>query len=139
MIPDSKHSHVIFPGFIPHAQLPSYYRSATVYVAPTQYETFGYTILEAMACGKPVISCPVGAVPELVVDGENGRLVPFNDDVALAKAIEELCTDPTLAKQMGEVGRLKAVDYAIEKIGNQLLGVYQSAIDSYWKRRGRLQ
>ena len=79
MVPVAKREQVVFPGFLPHDRLPEYYRPTTVYVTPTQYETFGYTILEAMACGCPVISCRVGAVPELIEDGVHGVLVPFGD------------------------------------------------------------
>ncbi|MFS8086229.1 MAG: glycosyltransferase family 4 protein, partial [Acidobacteriota bacterium] len=56
MAPTDKRAQIIFPGFMERDQLIGEYQHATIYVAPTQYETFGYTVLEAMACGRPVIS-----------------------------------------------------------------------------------
>lgn len=68
-------------------------------------ESFGRTVLEAMASRLPVVAFDWGAVPELVRDGETGFLVPFGDVVAAARRIERLCREAALRRQMGDAGR----------------------------------
>lgn len=125
MVPEPYRKQLVFPGFVLHTQVPMYYRAATIYVAPTQYETFGYTILEAMACGKPVVSCSVGAIPELIKDGENGCLVPFGDYKLLASAISDLLDNPERRLFMGQQGKAFAEKYEVSLIGKQLELLYQ--------------
>lgn len=84
---------------------------STVFVLPSLWEGFPFVLMEAMACGVPVIStdCPSGPA-ELVVDGETGLLVPPSDPVALARAMDRLLADETLAKSLAKsaVRRLEA-------------------------------
>ena len=70
-------------------------------VLPSLNEAFPVAILEAMAAGRAVIATRCGAVPELVIDGETGRLVPVGDAQALADAIVSLVSDPPLARRLG--------------------------------------
>ena len=83
-------------GRIDHDALPSYYRRAGVTVLPslTESESFGMALAEAMACGCPVVGSAVGGIPFVVRDGEDGRLVPPGDPVALADALAAMLTDP---------------------------------------------
>lgn len=131
MVPTEFKSSLIFPGFVSHASLPEYYRAATLYIAPTQYETFGYTILEAMACGVPVISCPVGAVPELVEDDLNGCLVPFGDHVNLASCITGLLNNPKKRLSMSQEGRKLATHYDVSALGLKMEQMYQQTLKSF--------
>jgi glycosyltransferase involved in cell wall biosynthesis len=95
-----------FVGAVPHDRIPDYLRRFSVYVAPSVHEeSFGVAVLEASACGVPVIASKVGGLPEVVQDGMTGVLVPPADHVALADAIEGLLTNGTLRRQMGEQGR----------------------------------
>lgn len=129
-LPEPKRPLVSFPGFVSRERLPELLEQATVYVAPTQYETFGYTILEAMACGVPVVATNVGAIPELVEDGATGLLVPPRDANALADAISDLLADEPRRLKMGERARQKAVEcYDLKKIVLRNLAVYQRALD----------
>ncbi len=129
LAPDTKRNQLIFPGFVSHEHLPSYYRKATLYVAPTLYETFAYTILEAMACGLPVIASRVGAIPELVDDGVTGLLVPPGDPASLADAIIRLLDDPTRRALMGQRARDKAeAEYSVEKIAALTIAFYQRVL-----------
>ncbi|MFH2103070.1 MAG: glycosyltransferase family 4 protein [Chloroflexota bacterium] len=134
-LPKHHRDKVNFPGFVPHQALPGYYQKASIYVAPTQYETFGYTLLEAMSCGKPVISCRAGAIPELIEDGENGILVPFNDAGELAAAVTHLLENPALARQMGAAGRKQAQRYDLNRIGQVMEKLYLDTLDSFKGRR----
>ena len=70
-------------------------RSA-VFALPSEIDKSPYSVLEAMFAGLPVVSTDVGGIPEMVVDGETGFLVPPDDDVAIADAIEKLLADDAL-------------------------------------------
>ena len=66
------------------------------------------SLLEAMACGKPVVATRIGGVPEVVEEGKTGLLVPPGDSPALAEALLRLLRDPALRTRMGEAGRRRA-------------------------------
>lgn len=90
---------------IPHVQLPEYYSAADAVVLPSIYDSFPKVILEAMACGTPVIASAVGGIPELISHGETGILVePANPD-ELAEAIISMVSDPKLRKKLGSKAR----------------------------------
>jgi glycosyltransferase involved in cell wall biosynthesis len=76
-----------------------------VFAMPSIWEGFGLVLLEAMAAGRPVVASRVATIPEVVVDGQTGLLVPAGDPLALAEAIARLAADPALARQLGEAGR----------------------------------
>ncbi len=88
--------------------------AASVSLCPSVYEPFGLTNLEAMACETPVVASAVGGIPEIVVDGETGVLVPFEPETfaaGLAARVNELLADPERAATMGRAGRLRAVEH----------------------------
>jgi sugar transferase (PEP-CTERM/EpsH1 system associated) len=78
---------------------------AGLFVLPSRSEGIALTLLEAMACGLPVVATHVGGTPEVVFDGETGLLVPPGDPVALAQAILRLRRDPEAGERLGEAGR----------------------------------
>lgn len=81
------------------------YRSSLVTVLPATVDSGFTSVMEAMACGTPVIACAVGSLPEIVEDGVTGYLVPPNDPVALRAKIESLLAHPDFAIEMGRRGR----------------------------------
>ncbi|PJJ85045.1 glycosyltransferase family 4 protein [Mucilaginibacter auburnensis] len=93
---------VIFIGQRSRAQLKLYYGAADVFVTTPWYEPFGITPLEAMACGTPVIGSNVGGIKYSVVNNITGMLVPPNDAVALATAINTTMHDPDLLSTLGK-------------------------------------
>ncbi len=126
---------------MPRAQLRKLLSAATVFVCPSVYEPFGIVNVEAMACGLPVVASAVGGIPEVVVDGETGYLVPFSPDPhgnplepeafarSLAERINRLATNGQLAKRMGAAGRERAVDrFSWESIGEQTLALYRNLV-----------
>lgn len=125
---------IVFPGFVLHQQVPAFLRAMKVYLALTQYETFGYTLLEAMACGIPVVSCLVGAVPELVWDGVNGRLVPFGDARLATQAVLDLLGDDSLHRRMSRNGRETASAYSLQVIGPRHINMYIQTMDGFASR-----
>lgn len=91
-----------------------------IFVLPSLYEGFGIAILEAMAAGRPVVATAVGGIPEVVVHGETGLLVPPGDPVALADALHELLAHPERARELGARGRERAHEkFRIEAIVKQ--------------------
>ncbi len=78
---------IVFTGFVDDVTLKKCYALCDVYVCPSRLEGFGLTILEAFAAGKPAVAAEVGAIPELIHNGQNGVLIPPENATAMAKAI----------------------------------------------------
>ena len=102
---------------------------ATVFVCPSIYEPLGIVNLEAMACHTAVVASRVGGIPEVVVDGETGLLVPPEDPDALARAINELVADPARAQRMGEAGRVRAVEeFGWDRVAEKTAELYRTLV-----------
>jgi len=101
-------------GALPQDRILPLYAQADVVALPCVQDQDGNrdalptTLLEALACGLPVVSTPVVGVPEIVIDGQNGRLVPEGDVAALAAALKELLLSAELRERFGRAGRLRA-------------------------------
>ena len=102
-------------------QLVAEYRRARCVVLPSVHHTpdggytpvpelLGQTLLEGMACGRPVVCTDVASLPEVVVDGDTGFVVPAGNAAALRRAIETLHADPARAARMGEAGRRRVLE-----------------------------
>jgi glycosyltransferase involved in cell wall biosynthesis len=102
---------VHFTGRVEVEQARSLLGSFDVSVLPSRQEGLPLTVLEAMMAELPVVATPVGGVPEAVLPGETGILVPVGDDVALAEALRALAGDAELRVQMGGAGRRRAVEH----------------------------
>ncbi|HET6912110.1 MAG TPA: glycosyltransferase family 4 protein [Rhodanobacteraceae bacterium] len=98
-----------FASRLTKGQLVSAYRSADIVVSLSRHEGFGYTALEGMACGKPVVAFDVSGLRDVVVHGETGLLEPVEDVAALARACSTLRAEPGLAQRMGRQGRERAL------------------------------
>ena len=96
---------VTFEGF--RADVANVMADLDVFVLPSLWEGFGLVLLEAMAAGRPIVASAVGPIPEIVVDGVTGLLVPPGDPAALAEAITRLLRDPELAAALGRAGRAR--------------------------------
>ncbi|MGA8275734.1 MAG: glycosyltransferase family 4 protein [Thermoplasmata archaeon] len=108
------------------AVLADAFREARFTVLPSEYEAFGLVLLESLAQGTAVIASRVGGIPEFVPDGRAGLLVPPNDPGELARAIERLWTDETLARQLGAYGREHVVPvYTWDHLVDRLVGLYE--------------
>ncbi|MEM3590264.1 MAG: glycosyltransferase family 4 protein, partial [Candidatus Bathyarchaeia archaeon] len=124
---------VAFAGDVSDDELPSYYACSDVLVLPSKdsSEGFGLTILEAGACGKPVIASRVGGLPEVVEDGGNGLLVPPNDEWALSEAILKVLGDEELARRMGKRGRELAEARDWSKVAGAYRAIYEEALEEW--------
>ena len=102
---------------------------SAVFVLASKYEGLPLSILEAMRAGLPVIASRVGGVPELIVDGVTGRLVPPGDHEALAAAMTELASDATLRQRMGQASRERfETRFSMNHLRNRVAEVYEALI-----------
>ena len=127
--------HITFLGHLATDKLIELFRYAAFTVTPSEwYENYPMSVLEALACGTPVIGAQIGGIPEIVRDGETGLIFPPGDVDALAKKIEYLLDNPDESIRMGRVGRSQ-----IEQINGPAshyaatLAVYEDLLDT---RRG---
>ena len=101
---------VHFAGLVPDAELPSLYRSAEALVFASLYEGFGLPVLEAMACGTPVVTANTSALPE--VAGDASLLVDPSSVEEIAAAMERIVTDTSLRQQLRERGLTQAARFS---------------------------
>jgi glycosyltransferase involved in cell wall biosynthesis len=118
----------IFTGAISQHELLEAYTAADLVVVPSRVEAFCIVLLEAMACGKPIVASRVGGVPEVVNDS-NAILTEPGDASKLAAAISKLLSDKTLAARLGEAGRNRVTRYSWDGIVEEIEHVYFSALD----------
>ena len=119
--------HPLLPRERLYAEL---YPAADAFVMPSHAEGFGFTNVEALSFGLPVISARVGAIPEAVVDGRTGRLVAPGDADALAAAMERLATDRSLSTRMGEAARADFLArFTLERFRSEVGRVYREALE----------
>jgi L-malate glycosyltransferase len=116
--------HVILAGFRP--DILSLHKAFDIFVMSSVTEGLGTSILDAMACGKPVVGTTAGGIPEVVSDGETGLLVPPRDPEAMAAAITRLLSDRSLRERMGAAGLARVRElFSAETMLKNTLDVYQ--------------
>jgi glycosyltransferase involved in cell wall biosynthesis len=117
---------VVFLGFRPEGH--RWAAAADVFVQPSLTEGMPNAVLEGMAAGRAVVATRVGGVPELITDGETGRVVPPADPAALAAGIVELLGDPVRRLRMGEAARARSGrEFSTEAVRAAIEEVYRSA------------
>jgi glycosyltransferase involved in cell wall biosynthesis len=115
-------------GPVQRASAPALFASHTVYCLPSFGEPYGMTVLEAMACGRPVVASRAGG-PAHLVPPEGGRLVPAGDAAALAAALQEILGDPALQQAMGAANRARvAQQHDWRHVVDHLEAVYASVL-----------
>jgi glycosyltransferase involved in cell wall biosynthesis len=118
----------------PRRDVPALMHAIDVFAMPSIWEGFGLVLLEAMAAGRPVVASRVATIPEVVVDGETGVLVPAGDRVALAEGLAALAHDSELARRYGEAGRERLRrQFSIEKMVGDTELLYRELLE----QRGR--
>jgi len=115
---------VVFPGFVEDGDLPALYSAAELLAYPSIYEGFGLPVLEAMACGTPVITSTTSSLPE--VGGEAALLVEPTDVEGIAGALRRLLQDADLRRTLITKGFEQARQFTWEKAALQLLGIYEA-------------
>lgn len=146
---ESENDIVWISKILPEQDIVTLYSHASVFVCPSVYEPFGIINLEAMACQTPVVASAVGGIPEIVVPGETGYLVPFEANGGgnveprdgekfardLADAVNTIVNDPVKRRVMGMKARQRVEQYfSWQSIAQQTLDFYQALINTGSKR-----
>ncbi|HET6625857.1 MAG TPA: glycogen synthase [Nocardioidaceae bacterium] len=120
---------------LPREEVRQVLTHALAFLCPSVYEPLGIVNLEAMACETAVVASRVGGIPEVVLDGETGLLVDYDEadpsglETGLASAVNRLAADPELAASFGRAGRARAVhDFAWDAIAAQTVRLYESLV-----------
>jgi glycosyltransferase involved in cell wall biosynthesis len=117
---------VRFPGFVSDDELSMWYNAATVFVYPSWYEGFGLPLLEAMACGTPVIGSDASSIPEVM--GDIGPLVAPEDVSGLADSLDRLIDDEDLRADMSKRGQARASAYTWQTTAVATVASYRRAL-----------
>ncbi len=119
---------------LPRADVIQFLSHCLLFACPSIYEPLGIVNLEAMACSAPVVASAVGGIPEVVVDGVTGKLVPYDPNEprafehAFADAVNAVAADPRAAEAMGIRGRARAVEsFGWDAIAARTIDVYRAA------------
>lgn len=115
---------VLLPGFVPAAELPDWYRAAELFVYPSLYEGFGLPVLEAMACGTPVLCSQANSLLEIVAD--SAYTVPADDEAALCAGLDELLSQPALRAELRARGLARAQRFSWQRTAQATLAVYRT-------------
>jgi glycosyltransferase involved in cell wall biosynthesis len=126
--------HVTFTGALPFDEIPCYLKAANAFVFASVTETQGLVTMEAMAAGLPIVAVNGSGTRDIVDQGRQGFLVE-NDAAALAEGIKKLLSDPQQMKRFSENALRKAETFDINRLGKQLVNVYEQAIQD--KRENR--
>lgn len=118
--------HVVLTGYVPEPDLPLLYNAAQLFCYPSLYEGFGLPVLEAMACGTPVLTSNLSALPE--VAGDAARMVNPYDEGELVRALSELLCDADARAQLRERGLARAKLFSWERTAKQTLCAYYDAV-----------
>jgi glycosyltransferase involved in cell wall biosynthesis len=118
---------VIFPGYVAQTDLPMVYNLADICVYPSLYEGFGLPVLEALACGTPVITSNVSSMPEIV--GPAGLLLPPTDSQALAAALQRLLSDPAERQRLAAQGPARAARFTWQRTAEHTRAAYHHALN----------
>ncbi len=126
---------VVLSGSLPQSEVYARLRGADIFAlacvvdAEGASDVFPTVIMEAMACARPVVSTQLAGVPESVVDGATGLLVPSGDDGELADALARLIADPELRQRMGEAGRARLrSEFRVSRTVEPLLELFQKCL-----------
>ena len=121
--------HVILTGF--RSDVLSLHKSFDLFVMSSLTEGLGTSVLDAMACGRPVVGTKAGGIPESISDGQTGLLVPVRDAPALAEAIIRLLRDPSLSRAFGNAGRNRVRDlFSAERMVDETVACYSESVDT---------
>ncbi len=119
-------SRVFRTGIVPEEDLPGLFAGADAFLYPTLYEGFGLPVVEAMACGIPVLTSSTSALQEIA--GGYAYLVDPMDVDAIARGIVDLATDPRRRAEFADLGKRRARDFSWDKAAEQTLKVYAEAL-----------
>jgi glycosyltransferase involved in cell wall biosynthesis len=121
-------ARVELAGEVPYQAMPAQYAAADLFVHASHYESQCLSLLEALACGLPVVSTPVGLAPELLADGGAGELAAGPSPEALASALERLLLRAEPWPELSAKARRVALPYAVERTTDEWLNIYRELL-----------
>ncbi len=121
---------VTFVDFLSKRELMNVIRNSSFCVFPSLYEGFGITILEAMACGKPIISTCFGGPNDFIIDGKNGLLVNPRDIKSMSVALDSLAISLVKRSEIGRQASLTAREFSWKTISQKYISVYNRVLDT---------
>src|SRR5262249_40421781 len=119
---------VHFTGFIPDSKLCTLYSAARAYACPSLYEGFGFTVLEAMACGAPVVCSDAASLPE--VAGDAALYANAKDPEAFGKVLYEVCSNDYLRQEMVVRGARNLRRFSWDEAAIRTLAIYDEVVGS---------
>ena len=126
---DYKKHKISYLGAMDQSEIVKWYQKASIFILPSFWEAFPVVILEALSCETPVITTPVGENSEVVRNFENGILVPVNNPLRLAEAINFMLDNKDKRTEMGRKGReLVIKKFSVEIVAKRLNKIYQEMI-----------
>jgi glycosyltransferase involved in cell wall biosynthesis len=120
--------NVRFTGRVPPADMGRFYDEAGIYLQTPNIDNMPASVLEAFACGLPVVSTAAGGVPAILTDGLHGLLVPLDDHDAAADAAVRLLRDPALARRLADAAFLSCREYTWPSVRERWLSLYRSVL-----------
>jgi glycosyltransferase involved in cell wall biosynthesis len=118
---------VHFPGYVPPDELPLWYNAAEAFVYPSVFEGFGLPVVEALACGTPVLVSDVSSLPEAA--GDTGYCLPPDNVEAWTEALAHVIHDPVWREDAGQRGRAHAARFAWSHTAAQTVASYRRALN----------
>jgi glycosyltransferase involved in cell wall biosynthesis len=115
---------VIFPGWVEQKDLPALYSLAAAFIFPSVYEEFGIPVVEAMACGCPIVSSSTGAIPELV--GDAALLCHPTDVATMTEHLRQVLSDSASAQQLRAKGLERAQNFSWDKAATQTMDIFNN-------------
>ncbi|MDY6942157.1 MAG: glycosyltransferase family 4 protein [Pseudomonadota bacterium] len=128
--------NVVFEGYVNNVG--DYLAVMDMFVFPSREEGLGSILLDAMAFGLPIVASRVGGIPELIADGDNGRLVPPGDGPALAEAVSDLYHDSALRQAFGDRARTVAESFQPGVMAQRYLAIYRQILNKTPEAKGDL-
>jgi glycosyltransferase involved in cell wall biosynthesis len=121
-------NHVLFTGAVQN--VPEYLQASDLFVFPTENEAFGASLVEAMACGLPVVTTPLGAIRTFVTDRENGLLIQPGNQAQLIQMLDVMLSDTALASRLGNAAHQSVQGlYSAETVTKKYMDLFQGLIE----------
>jgi glycosyltransferase involved in cell wall biosynthesis len=117
---------VLLPGYVEASDLPSMYNAAEVFVYPSLFEGFGLPVVEAMACGTPVVTSRGSSLEE--VAGDAALLVDPHDERSIAETVIRILADPELRSRLSQAGVTRSDQFSFRNAAQQTVGVYERVL-----------
>ena len=114
---------IFLPGYVQAEDVPTFFNAANVFAYISFYEGFGLPIMEAMACGTPVITSRGSSLEEVAGDG--ALLVDPMDEVSIAEALTRVLSDAELRHRLGQAGLARSRQFSFKNAASQTIGVYE--------------